>query len=137
MRRIVRADPASTSVGTTEANRRPAPMSVRPRERTVSPMSPSGSVSDTLSHTFHSPAFEDATVLDAMRLGVISCSPDASLREVARVLATYRVHSVVISETDGDRPWGIVTDIDLASAADKDLDKARARDIWRGELVTV
>jgi CBS domain-containing protein len=100
-------------------------------------MSPSGSVSDTLSHTFYAPAFENATVLDAMRLGVISCSPDSSLREIARVLATYRVHSVVISDTEGDRPWGIVTDIDLAAAADKDLDKVRARDIWRGELVTV
>jgi CBS domain-containing protein len=100
-------------------------------------MSPSGTSSDTLRHTFHSPAFERATVLDAMRLGVISCSPDASLREIARVLATYRVHSVVISEIDGDRPWGIVTDIDLAAAADKDIDKVTARDIWRGELVTV
>ena len=101
------------------------------------PMTPSGSTSDTLSHTFDSPAFEDAKVLDAMRLGVITCCPDASLREIARVLATYRVHSVVISETEGDRPWGIVTDIDLAGAADKDLDKVTARDISRGRLVTV
>jgi CBS domain-containing protein len=100
-------------------------------------MSPSGTSSDTLRHTFNSPAFEHATVLDAMRLGVIRCSPDASLREIARVLATYRVHSVVISEAEGDRPWGIVTDIDLAAAAGKDLDKVTARDIWRGELVTV
>ena len=100
-------------------------------------MSPSGTTSDTLRHTFRSPSFEDATVLDAMRLGVITCPPDATLREIARVLATYRVHSVVISESDGDRPWGIVSDIDLAAAADKDLDRVTARDIWRSQLVTV
>jgi CBS domain-containing protein len=100
-------------------------------------MSPSGTTSDTLRHTFHAPPFDQATVLDAMRVGVISCSPDATLREVARVMATYRVHSVVISDTQGDRPWGIVSDVDLAAAANNDIDKIRARDIWRGELVTV
>jgi CBS domain-containing protein len=100
-------------------------------------MSPSGTTSDTIRHTFHSPSFENATVLDAMRLGVITCPPEATLREIARVLATHRVHSVVISESDGDRPWGIVSDIDLAAAADKDLDKVTARDIWRSRLVTV
>jgi CBS domain-containing protein len=100
-------------------------------------MSPSGSTSDTLRHTFHAPPFDRATVLDAMRVGVISCSPDSTLREVARVMATYRVHSVVISETEGDRPWGIVSDVDLAAAANNDIDKVRARDISRGELITV
>jgi CBS domain-containing protein len=100
-------------------------------------MSPSGISSDTLRHTFHAPPFDRATVLDAMRVGVISCSPDATLREIARVLATYRVQCVVINETHGDRPWGIVTDIDLAGAADKDLDKVAVRDIPRGEPVTV
>jgi len=100
-------------------------------------MSPSGSASNTLQHTFDSPAFEDATVLDAMRLGVITCSPDASLREIARVMATYRVHSVVVSEVEDGRPWGIVSDVDLAAAAGKDFDKLTARDIWRSKLLTI
>jgi CBS domain-containing protein len=100
-------------------------------------MSPSGTTSEPLQHTFHSPDFEHATVLDAMRLGVITCSPDASLREIARVMATYRVHSVVISEIEGDRPWGIVSDIDLAAAAGRDIDQVTARRIWRTKLVTI
>ena len=100
-------------------------------------MSPSGSIADTLQHTFDAPEFENATVLDAMRLGVVSCSPDTPLREVARILATYRIHAVVVAEIEGDRPWGIVSDLDLAAAAGRDLRKLRARDIARGELLTL
>ena len=100
-------------------------------------MSPSGNISDTLQHTFHSPDFDSATVLDAMRLGVVTVAPETSLREVARVMATYRIHAVVISEIEGDRPWGIVSDLDLVAAADKDFDKVRAQDIWRSQLVTI
>ena len=100
-------------------------------------MSPSGSIADTLQHTFDAPEFENATVLDAMRLGVVSCSPDTPLREVARILATYRIHAVVVADIEGDRPWGIVSDLDLAAAAGRDLRKLTARDIARGELLTL
>ena len=100
-------------------------------------MTPSGYASDPLQHTFRSPAFEAATVVDAMRLGLITCPPDASLREVARIIATYRVHSVVITEMEGGRAWGIVSDADLVAAAGDDFDKLTARDIQRTELVTI
>jgi CBS domain-containing protein len=100
-------------------------------------MSPSGSISDTVRHTFDAPAFGDASVVDAMRLGVVSCRPDAPLREVARILATYRIHAVVVSEIEGDRPWGIVTDLDVTAAAGRDLDEVKARDIANRELLTV
>ena len=100
-------------------------------------MSPSGSVADTLRHTFDAPEFAQATVLDAMRLGVVSCPPDAPVREVARILATYRIHAVVVAEIEGDRPWGIVSDQDLTAAIGRDLEKLTARDLARGELVTV
>ena len=42
-----------------------------------------------------------------MRLGVVSVAPDTPLREIARIMATYRIHAVVVSEVEGDRPWGI------------------------------
>jgi CBS domain-containing protein len=100
-------------------------------------MSPTGSINDPLQHSFTAPAFADATVVDVMRLGVVSCAPDASLREVARILATYRIHSVVITEMEGSRAWGIVTDLDLAAAAGEDVDARTARDVARGEVVSV
>jgi CBS domain-containing protein len=100
-------------------------------------MSPTGSIDEPLRHAFSTPALDEATVLDVMRLGVVSCPPEASLREVARILANYRIHSVVITEIEGDRPWGIVTDLDLAAAAGEDVDKRTARDVARGDVVTV
>ena len=52
---------------------------------------PTGTTSNPISHSFEAPPFERATVLDAMRLGVVSCPPDTTLREVARIMATYRI----------------------------------------------
>jgi CBS domain-containing protein len=100
-------------------------------------MSPSGTTMQPLQHTFTAPPFEQAAVLDAMRAGVISCPPDTPLREVARIMATYRIHSVVVSDLDGDRPWGIVSDADIAGAAREDVDACSARDVARTELVTI
>lgn len=100
-------------------------------------MSPTGTISVPLGHRFESPEFGKATVLDAMRMGVISCSVDASLREISRAMATYRIHSVVITAFEDDQPWGIVTDVDLTAAAGKDLDRLTARDIWHTRLVTI
>jgi CBS domain-containing protein len=100
-------------------------------------MSPSGTISEPLEHTFLAPAFADATVVDAMRLGVVSCPADSPLQAAARIMATYRIHCVVISDFDPERPWGVVTDLDLVAVAGEDLTPRTVRDIARGELVTV
>jgi CBS domain-containing protein len=100
-------------------------------------MSPTGAFDEPLNQRFGAPDFESATVLDVMRLGVITCQRDTSLREVARLMTTYRIHSVVVSELEGARPWGVVSDIDLARAAGDDLDASTAGEHARTELVTV
>lgn len=81
------------------------------------------------------PAFEHATVADAMRHGVISCPPDMPLRAVARMMAGHHVHSVVVTGRELDdagrirkRAWGIVTDLDLAGAG------AAIDDVTAGEV---
>jgi CBS domain-containing protein len=73
-------------------------------------------------------------VRDAMRLGLVRCPPDASLRTVARMLASYAVHAVAVM--DGD-DWSIVTARDVASAAWRDPDTTRARELHAGPAVTV
>ena len=54
-----------------------------------------------------------------MRAGIISCHADTPLREVAEMMAGYRVRAVIVEAAirePGQRP-GIVSDLDLARAA--------------------
>jgi len=69
------------------------------------------------------PAFEHATVADAMRPGIISCHADTTLRAIAELMASYHVHAVVVERgavepgTAAGQGWGIVSDLELARAA--------------------
>jgi CBS domain-containing protein len=100
-------------------------------------MSPSGTTLQPLQHSFYAPEFAKAKVIDAMRLGVISCSADTSLREAARMMSTYRIHCIVVFDLEGSRPWGVVSDLDLTAAAGRDLDELSIGAIASTELVTV
>jgi CBS domain-containing protein len=71
----------------------------------------------------------DLRVIDAMHPGMISCPPETSLRTVARMMATYRVHAIVVhahgdEELPGGKPWGVVADADLVRAV-RDADSTR------------
>jgi CBS domain-containing protein len=53
-----------------------------------------------------------------MHPGVLTCPPETSMGEVARMMAAHRVHSVVVSHPadQGKRAeWGIVSDMDLVA----------------------
>ena len=63
------------------------------------------------------PSFQHALVADAMRPGVISCPPDSSMRDVARIMTTNHVHAVVVRGIAGGGAWGVVTDRDLLRVA--------------------
>ncbi len=83
--------------------------------------------------SYRAPSFEHARVSDAMRAGVISCSPDASLRTVARVMATNHVHSVVIT-AGGSAPVGVVTDREVLRAAAAGDEEQTAESLARDPL---
>jgi len=75
--------------------------------------------------------FETATVAEAMSPGVISCPPETPLRIVARMMATFNVHSIFVfehrDEDDEDAQlWGIVSDLDLVAAGRLDVDACTA-----------
>jgi CBS domain-containing protein len=69
------------------------------------------------------PAFEHATVADAMRTGVITCQGETSLRAIAEIMAGYHVYAVVVEGIPAEpgvesrSGWGIVSDVALAGAA--------------------
>ena len=98
---------------------------------------PTGTTREPTAHTFASPPLEEASVVDVMRVGIVSCSPDTPLRSIARIMATYRIHSVVVSEMEGATPIGVVSDIDIAVAAASGSGKTTARQLARSEPVTV
>src|SRR5690242_21768552 len=87
------------------------------------------------------PRYEDARVYDAMRLGIFTCPPETSLRDVARMMASYHVHCVVVTDMDpegeSERPWGVVSDLDLVRASGPDATDRIAGDTAATELVTV
>ena len=81
-------------------------------------------------------------VSDAMTTGLISCTPESSLRAVARLMATHLVHAVYVfdyrAEDDEDSQlWGLVSDLDLVAAARADIEARTAGDSAVTPLVTV
>ena len=86
--------------------------------------------------------FETACVSDAMSPGIISCPPETPLRVVARMMATFSVHSVFVfehqQEDDEDMQlWGVVSDLDLVAAGRLDVDARTAGGSAVTPLVTV
>ena len=64
---------------------------------------------------------DQRTVGEVMRLGVVTCTPDTPLSEVAHLMAAYRIHSVVVGGLTEDMHgtrlvWGVISDLDLARA---------------------
>jgi CBS domain-containing protein len=79
---------------------------------------------------------------DAMHSPVIACEPDASVADVAAVLASHRVHAVIVEDAArgarGERPrWGVVSDLDLLRAAVLADDDATAEAVAGTEPLTV
>jgi CBS domain-containing protein len=78
-------------------------------------------------------------VRTCMHAGIVSCSPDAPLSEVARMMGDHRVHAIAVAEIGHGRPWGtwrIVSDMDVmaALAAGHELN---AREMAATEAATV
>jgi CBS domain-containing protein len=66
--------------------------------------------------SFQTPSVEHARVSDAMNKGLVTCSRDAGLREMGRLMASHHIHSLVVSLGDPGR-WALVSDVDIAQAA--------------------
>lgn len=51
-----------------------------------------------------------------MHPGVFTCAPNDPLRHVATIMANHNVHAVVITNGAGDRPIGVLSDLDVVTA---------------------
>jgi CBS domain-containing protein len=87
------------------------------------------------------PSLQHATVSDAMHPGILACVPDASLPEVARMMATHHIHCVAVVGVSHEEPpcgvWSVISDLDLLRAGIRDGEASSAREIAQQPLVTV
>ena len=85
------------------------------------------------------PSLERATVADAMHPGIVSCEPDATLPEVARIMSDHRIHCLVTIGVSHQQPelfvWGIISDLDLLRAGIDGTD-ATARTLANQPIVS-
>jgi CBS domain-containing protein len=93
------------------------------------------------SGSFRVPRLRHVRVADAMHPGVLTCSPETPLREVARMMATHHVHCVVVRGVPGrgrSPAWGLVSDIDLVTAVTRgDLEEPTAGELASTDSLTV
>jgi CBS domain-containing protein len=88
-------------------------------------------------------SLSELRAIDAMHPGMISCPPETPLRTVARMMASYRVHAIVVHAHEDDQlpagdSWGVVTDADLVRAAlEDDLDGMTAMQVAATPVLTV
>jgi CBS domain-containing protein len=85
---------------------------------------------------------DELQAIDAMHPGMISCPLETPLRTVARMMAGYRVHAIVVHAHDdgfpGEDGWAVVTDSDLVRAGlDDDLDAWTATQVAATPVLTV
>lgn len=86
---------------------------------------------------------EQLRVRDVMHPGLISCSLDSSLPTAARMMATYRVHAILVADHEaGDGAaggfWGVISDRDLLRAAEAgEIDEQTVRTVAATPALTV
>ena len=85
------------------------------------------------------PSLEHATVADAMHPGILSCDPDATLTEIARMMVSNHVHSIVVMGEGEGEPLvrGIVSDLDLVRAGIQSGPDQTAAALAVAPLITV
>lgn len=81
-------------------------------------------------------------VRDVMHPGIVSCSQAATAPEIARIMASGRVHCVAVMGVAHDQQrdpliWGIVSDLDLLDAATDAGRSATAADLAREPVISV
>jgi CBS domain-containing protein len=67
----------------------------------------------------HGSQLQHLRVRDRMHAGVLTCSADTPLGEVAGIMTKHRVHAVAVID-DKRRPIGVVSALDVVAAASRD-----------------
>lgn len=79
-------------------------------------------------------------VADLMSAPLVTCSPDVPVSEVAALMASHRIHAVVVRPdpwVDDPERWGVISDLDLVGAALARPEETAAEQIAAGPTVVV
>jgi CBS domain-containing protein len=81
-------------------------------------------------------------VRDVMHPGIVSCSQAATAAEIARIMASCRVHCVAViglspDERHDPHIWGIVSDLDLLEAVTQAGKSATAATLAKQPVISV
>ena len=80
---------------------------------------------------------KERLVRDIYHKGVILCKPDTPLQEMVRVMADTEVHAVMVAESEGQPPAGVVSHTDAIAHYGKDLTEIQARDVMTPDVVSI
>jgi CBS domain-containing protein len=82
------------------------------------------------------PALAHVRVRDCMHHEVLSCSAEDSVQDIAVIMANHRVHAVMITSGNGERPIGVVSDLDVVAAVAAGA-RCTAHEVAATETLTV
>jgi len=80
---------------------------------------------------------KERLVRDIYHKGVILCKPDTPLQEVVRVMADTGVHAVMVAESEGQPPVGVVSHTDAIAHYGEDLTEIQTRDVMTTGVVGI
>lgn len=70
--------------------------------------------------SYRMPSLDHATVADAMHPGIVSCEPDTTLTDAARMMSAHHVHCLAVVGISHRATecgvWGILSDLDVLRA---------------------
>jgi len=75
-------------------------------------------------------------VREAMHRGVITCTSNTALKEVARIMNATDVHALVVVD-ERDVALGIISHMDMLRAFGQDLYALKAEDVMTKEVLSV
>lgn len=76
-------------------------------------------------------------VRDVMSHGVMTCTPETTVREVAQRMAEHKVNALVVVEEASGELEGIVSRSDLARAYDQDYDAVTVEAVMSHDVETI
>ncbi len=79
---------------------------------------------------------QKTTVREVMHRGVITCSPDTALKEVARIMNATDVHALIVVNERG-LALGVISHMDMLRAFGQDLYALKAEDVMTHEVLSV